>query len=57
MKDNVNAGKIDIDGYTRHVVFDDRWYTRGSSQLRSYGLVKLESLKNGQEAPSWLQVN
>jgi hypothetical protein len=28
----------------------------GSSQLRSYGLVKLEALKNGQEAPSWLQV-
>jgi hypothetical protein len=30
---------------------------RGSSRLQRYGLVKLEALKNGQEAPSWLQVS
>ena len=29
---------------------------RGSSWLRSYGLVKLEAPKNGQEVPYWLQV-
>jgi hypothetical protein len=29
---------------------------RGSSRLRSYGLVKLEDSKNVQEAPNWRQV-
>jgi hypothetical protein len=43
MKDSVNVGNSFMDGSMYHVISDDMWYaTRGSSRLRSYGLVKLE---------------
>jgi hypothetical protein len=57
MKDGVNAGNSLMDGYSLSCCFLVIGGTpRSSSWLRSYGLVKLEAPKNGQEAPSWLQV-
>jgi hypothetical protein len=57
MKDGVNVGNSLMDGYSSSCHFPVIGGTpHGSSRLRSYGLVKLEAPKNGQEAPSWLQV-
>ena len=35
------------------VLLNDRWY---ATWIGRYALMKLDALKNGQEAPSWLQV-
>jgi hypothetical protein len=57
MKDSVNAGKTTHRWIVLIVSFLVICGTpRGSSRLGRYGFVKLEAPKNGQEAPSWLQV-
>jgi hypothetical protein len=51
MKDSVNVGNTLMGGYSSSCHFFIGGMPRGSSQLRSYGLMKLEAPKTGKETP------